>query len=81
MLGAGAILFGSVLALRQARLKLLIAYSTIAQIGYLFFIFPLASGDSASTPWGEHRVDRWMAPVVLSCFREGSHVHGGGPYR
>ena len=50
-LGAGAILFGSVLALRQARLKLLIAYSTIAQIGYLFFIFPLASGDSASTPW------------------------------
>jgi formate hydrogenlyase subunit 3/multisubunit Na+/H+ antiporter MnhD subunit len=51
VLGAGAILFGSVLALRQARLKLLIAYSTIAQIGYLFFIFPLASGDSASTPW------------------------------
>jgi multicomponent Na+:H+ antiporter subunit D len=50
-LGAGAILFGSVLALRQTRLKLLIAYSTIAQIGYLFFIFPLASGDSASTPW------------------------------
>jgi formate hydrogenlyase subunit 3/multisubunit Na+/H+ antiporter MnhD subunit len=50
-LGAGAILFGSVLALRQARLKLLIAYSTIAQIGYLFFIFPLVSADSASTPW------------------------------
>src|SRR5690606_24666776 len=30
-LGAMAILFGSVLALRQARLKLLVAYSTIAQ--------------------------------------------------
>ncbi len=30
------IIFGSVLALRQARLKLLIAYSTVAQIGYLF---------------------------------------------
>jgi formate hydrogenlyase subunit 3/multisubunit Na+/H+ antiporter MnhD subunit len=42
-LGAMAIVFGSVLALRQARLKLLIAYSTIAQIGYLFFLFPLAS--------------------------------------
>lgn len=40
-LGAAAILFGSVLALRQARLKLLIAYSTVAQIGYLFLIFPL----------------------------------------
>jgi formate hydrogenlyase subunit 3/multisubunit Na+/H+ antiporter MnhD subunit len=43
-LGAGAILVGSVLALRQQRLKLLIAYSTIAQIGYLFFLFPLAGG-------------------------------------
>jgi formate hydrogenlyase subunit 3/multisubunit Na+/H+ antiporter MnhD subunit len=42
-LGAAAILFGSVLALRQARLKLLIAYSTVAQIGYLFLVFPLAS--------------------------------------
>lgn len=40
-LGAAAILFGSVLALRQSRLKLLIAYSTVAQIGYLFLIFPL----------------------------------------
>lgn len=50
-LGAAAILFGSVLALRQARLKLLIAYSTIAQIGYLFLIFPLAAGSSAATPW------------------------------
>ena len=33
-LGSAAILFGSVLALRQERLKLLIAYSTVAQIGY-----------------------------------------------
>jgi multicomponent Na+:H+ antiporter subunit D len=41
-LGAGAILFGSVVALRQERLKLLIAYSTVAQIGYLFLMFPLA---------------------------------------
>ena len=40
-LGSAAILFGSVLALRQARLKLLIAYSTVAQIGYLFLMFPL----------------------------------------
>ncbi len=41
-LGAAAILFGSVVALRQKRLKLLIAYSTVAQIGYLFLMFPLA---------------------------------------
>jgi formate hydrogenlyase subunit 3/multisubunit Na+/H+ antiporter MnhD subunit len=50
-LGAGAILIGSVLALRQVRLKLLIAYSTIAQIGYLFLMFPLASG-AASVQFG-----------------------------
>jgi formate hydrogenlyase subunit 3/multisubunit Na+/H+ antiporter MnhD subunit len=29
-------------ALRQTRLKLLVAYSTVAQIGYLFLAFPLA---------------------------------------
>jgi multicomponent Na+:H+ antiporter subunit D len=43
-LGAAAIVVGSVVALRQARLKLMIAYSTVAQIGYLFFLFPLATG-------------------------------------
>jgi multicomponent Na+:H+ antiporter subunit D len=38
--------------LRQRRLKLLVAYSTIAQIGYLFFIFPLAAaGGWSSTAW------------------------------
>ncbi|SDS76134.1 complex I subunit 5 family protein [Bradyrhizobium canariense] len=42
VLGTAAILFGSVVALRQKRLKLLIAYSTVAQIGYLFLMFPLA---------------------------------------
>jgi len=41
-LGVGAIVFGSLEALRQKRLKLLIAYSTLAQIGYLFLMFPLA---------------------------------------
>ena len=41
-LGAAAILVFSIVALRQERLKLLIAYSTLAQIGYLFLMFPLA---------------------------------------
>jgi formate hydrogenlyase subunit 3/multisubunit Na+/H+ antiporter MnhD subunit len=41
-MGAAAILAGSVVALRQERLKLLVAYSTVAQIGYLFLMFPLA---------------------------------------
>lgn len=40
-LGAAAIVVGNLVALRQARLKLLVAYSTVAQIGYLFLMFPL----------------------------------------
>jgi formate hydrogenlyase subunit 3/multisubunit Na+/H+ antiporter MnhD subunit len=51
MLGAAAILFGSVLALRQVRLKLLIAYSTVAQIGYLFLMIPLAVKPETGHPW------------------------------
>ena len=47
-----AIIFGSILALRQVRLKLLIAYSTVAQIGYLFLIFPLASAPQTGSLWG-----------------------------
>ena len=55
-LGAMAIIFGSIVALRQERLKLLIAYSTVAQIGYLFLIFPLAvnpetSHSSSTVTW------------------------------
>lgn len=44
VLGACAILLGNLVALGQVRLKLLVAYSTVAQIGYLFLIFPLAVG-------------------------------------
>lgn len=42
-LGAAAILWGSLSALTQTRLKMLVAYSTVAQIGYLFLLFPLAT--------------------------------------
>ncbi|NCA69333.1 MAG: oxidoreductase [Sphingobacteriia bacterium] len=50
LLGAAAVLWGSLQALIQSRLKLLIAYSTVAQIGYLFLAFPLAIG-AATTAW------------------------------
>jgi formate hydrogenlyase subunit 3/multisubunit Na+/H+ antiporter MnhD subunit len=40
-LGAGAVLWGSWQALQAERLKLLAAYSTVAQLGYLFLFFPL----------------------------------------
>ncbi len=51
VLGAASILFCSVMALRQARLKLMIAYSTVAQLGYLFIVFPLAAGGAGVAPW------------------------------
>jgi formate hydrogenlyase subunit 3/multisubunit Na+/H+ antiporter MnhD subunit len=41
LLGAAAVLWGSWNALLAVRLKLLAAYSTVAQIGYLFIFFPL----------------------------------------
>ena len=41
ILGAGAIIWGSWRALRTERLKVLAAYSTVAQLGYLFLFFPL----------------------------------------
>ncbi|GAA5507981.1 complex I subunit 5 family protein [Novipirellula caenicola] len=43
VLGAIAILWGSIQAIRQTHLKLLVAYSTVAQIGYLFLVFSLTS--------------------------------------
>jgi len=43
LLGAAAVIWGGFQALRQTRLKLLIAYSTVAQLGYLFLAFPLAT--------------------------------------
>ena len=41
LLGAGAIIYGSLLAFVQQRLKMIIAYSTVAQLGYLMLLFPL----------------------------------------
>ncbi len=52
-LGAAAIVVGSVVALRQQRLKLLVAYSTVAQIGYLFLLFPMAFDADGVMAWGE----------------------------
>jgi multicomponent Na+:H+ antiporter subunit D len=44
LLGAAAIFWGSWQAIRAVKLKRLIAYSTVAQLGYLFLIFPLLAG-------------------------------------
>lgn len=41
-LGGAALIYGGVAALLQSRLKLIIAYSTVAQLGYLLLVFALA---------------------------------------
>lgn len=62
-LGSIAVLHGSVMALRQVRLKMLIAYSTVAQIGYLFLVFPLAGGEAAAQPWA---AGAWTGAIFLA---------------
>ena len=52
LLGAAAILWGSVQAIRASHLKMLVAYSTVAQIGYLFLIFPLLAPDGLALQAG-----------------------------
>ena len=50
-LGGAAIVWGSLQAIRQQRLKLMVAYSTVAQVGYLFLVLPLAAGAPPGSPW------------------------------
>ncbi len=62
-LGTAAVIWGSLQALVQTRLKLLVAYSTVAQIGYLLLVFPLAGGASAETPWSG---GAWTGAVFIA---------------
>lgn len=71
LLGALAVLWGSLQALRQTRLKLLIAYSTVAQIGYLFIAF------FADYEWQRYCLDRSYLFGVVPCLGQGCHVYGG----
>jgi len=47
-LGAASVLYGSLQALRQSRLKPVIAYSTVAQLGYPLLLLPLAAVPAAA---------------------------------
>jgi formate hydrogenlyase subunit 3/multisubunit Na+/H+ antiporter MnhD subunit len=64
ILGALAILYGSLQAIVQPRLKLLVAYSTVAQLGYLLLVFPLG----VETAWNGavlHAVSHGFAKAAL----------------
>jgi formate hydrogenlyase subunit 3/multisubunit Na+/H+ antiporter MnhD subunit len=65
-LGAAAVLWGSWQALRAERLKLLAAYSTVAQLGYLFLFFPLLQ----ALPAGSAR-DAAMGGLVILALTHG----------
>ncbi len=43
VLGTAAIFWGCISAYRAHRLKVMVAYSTVAQVGYLFLLFPLSA--------------------------------------
>lgn len=62
-LGTAAVLHGGIMALRQSQLKQIIAYSTVAQLGYLFLVFPLAGGEGAAQPWA---AGGWAGAVFLA---------------
>jgi formate hydrogenlyase subunit 3/multisubunit Na+/H+ antiporter MnhD subunit len=52
LLGGAAVLWGGLHAFRASRLKLVIAYSTVAQLGYVGLALPLAARDGAGgTGW------------------------------
>ncbi len=56
VLGGAAVVWGSVQALRQRRLKRMVAHSTVAQLGYLFLALPLVAA-------GAH--DAWRGALFL----------------
>lgn len=62
LLGAGAVLWGSWQALQATRLKVLAAYSTVAQLGYLFLFMPLL----AAMPPGPLREASFGALVLMA---------------
>jgi formate hydrogenlyase subunit 3/multisubunit Na+/H+ antiporter MnhD subunit len=75
-LGATAIVYGGVLAFGQARLKLLVAYSTLAQLGYLFLIFPLAASPGGSAT-GEVLTGGMLQLVAHACAKAAMFMAAG----
>lgn len=63
LLGAVAVLWGGILALVQDRIKQVVAYSTIVQMGYLFLFFPLATA-AAGNPAAERAA--WGGAAALA---------------
>ncbi|MGY8668035.1 proton-conducting transporter membrane subunit [Bradyrhizobium sp. UFLA05-109] len=79
-LGATAIVLGSFVALRQERLKLLIAYSTLAQIGYLFLMFPLALDASDRLEAGDALAGGMLQTITHAMAKAAMFMASGSIY-
>jgi multicomponent Na+:H+ antiporter subunit D len=63
-LGAVAVVWGSVQAIRARQLKMMIAHSTVAQVGYLFLLLPLVATAAAAGPAGaQAAADAWNGGI------------------
>lgn len=65
VVGAMGILYGSAQALRQQRIKLIVAYSTVAQLGYLLLLVPLAQSPLAWQGAVYHAVTHGLAKAGI----------------
>lgn len=66
VLGALAVVWGAALALRQERLKRVVAYSTVAQVGYLFLLFPLVAPGLAGAAPSAPAAAGWAGALTLA---------------
>ncbi|HLS14912.1 MAG TPA: proton-conducting transporter membrane subunit [Beutenbergiaceae bacterium] len=71
VLGALGLVWGTAAALRRRGLKQIVAYSTVAQVGYFFLLFPLLTPAvwAPADPWGlatEAARAGWTGALVLA---------------
>ncbi|MFE7631785.1 complex I subunit 5 family protein [Kocuria sp. NPDC057446] len=64
LLGSLAVLWGGTMALAQQRLKQVVAYSTVVQMGYLFLFFPLSAA-AAHDPEAQRALWGGMAALAV----------------
>jgi formate hydrogenlyase subunit 3/multisubunit Na+/H+ antiporter MnhD subunit len=78
IMAAAAVIWGSLRALTADRLKMMVAYSTVAQIGYLFLIFPLSrltQGSQAALQGGLYFVFSHACAKAAVFLTAGNVIH------
>ena len=78
IMAAAAVIWGSVQALMADRLKMMVAYSTVAQIGYLFLIFPLiqlSQGSQVALQGGLYLVFSHACAKAAAFLTAGTVIH------